>query len=1090
MKRFYTLFVILFTCSYWFNVASAQNVVEIVRVPDVNLAAQLRKALGLAPTVRITKQAMAQLTRLDASRDQKDELDFPISDITGLEHATQLEELRLWQHQEIRDISPLAGLTQLKNLSLSENDVSDISPLAGLTQLRDLHLGGNQIRDISPLAGLTQLWNLALYRNQIRDISPLAGLKQLSILRLANNQIRDISPLAGLTQLRDLGFLGLGDNQISDISPLAGLTQLEKLDLVNNRILDVTPLAGLVNLEKLALAGNPIRDASPLANLARLVEVDIEIPHQVRAGGVIPDRHLAGAVRATLHLPNTEPITAQMVRGLRGLIVAHNTQVSSLTGLEHATQLEALTLNRSQISDISPLANLTQLKRLVLGNSQISDISPLTNLTQLTYLTLQGNQISDISPLTNLTQLEFLWLVYNRIRDISPLAGLTQLKQLGLYTNEISDVLPLTRLVNLETLSLGNNPIEDASPLVVLPKLRDVDIEIPPPPVVRLGISNRPSIYWIDEASNTLQRLTDTKVEYVISGIQNATGLAVDTTAEKIYWTEGTGRNVGEVKSANLDGSNIRTLAVLPSVPSGIAVDTVGKKLYWANSRGRIQRANLNGKQIRAVIQNLDYPSNIALDVAGGKLYWTEASGRIRRANLNGKSIETLASAFDSLSGLAISNNKAYWTEVTSESSGKIWRANLNGSNIETLARPRSVPLKVAIDSVGKKLYWTDSDGNIRCANLNGKNIKKVVSGLSTPRYLALGTTATQAPPSLPISNTTLRISPSSVVSPTIGERLELSLNIAGGKDVAGYQATVQFNTTALRYVSGVSGDFLPTGAFFVKPVVKGNLVKLNAASLAGETSGDGTLATLTFQVISVKASTVTLSDVLLSNRAGEGFIPRIKNAQITEPARLKGDVNGDSIVNIQDLVLVASNLSKVGRNIADVNGDRIVNIQDLVLVAGALGNNAAAPSLHPQFFLEMLTAEDVKLWLSHAQQANLTDAISQKGILFLERLLVALIPEETALLPNYPNPFNPETWIPYKLADASNVVITIYDVRGTVVRRLDLGHQREGYYTRRSNAAYWDGRNTFGEPVASGVYFYVLTAGGFSATRKMLIRK
>ena len=95
MKRFCALFVILLTFSYWFNVASAQNAVKIVRIPDANLAAQLRKALGLGPTVLITKQALAELTTLDASRDSKEELDFPISDLTGLEHATQLEELRL-----------------------------------------------------------------------------------------------------------------------------------------------------------------------------------------------------------------------------------------------------------------------------------------------------------------------------------------------------------------------------------------------------------------------------------------------------------------------------------------------------------------------------------------------------------------------------------------------------------------------------------------------------------------------------------------------------------------------------------------------------------------------------------------------------------------------------------------------------------------------------------------------------------------------------------------------------------------------------------------------------------------------------------
>ena len=96
----------------------------------------------------------------------------------------------------------------------------------------------------------------------------------------------------------------------------------------------------------------------------------------------------------------------------------------------------------------------------------------------------------------------------------------------------------------------------------------------------------------------------------------------------------------------------------------------------------------------------------------------------------------------------------------------------------------------------------------------------------------------------------------------------------------------------------------------------------------------------------------------------------------------------------------------------------------------------------------------------------------------------------ENALLANFPNPFNPETWIPYQLAKSTEVTITIYTVNGQIVRTLALGHQFAGIYQTRSRAAYWDGRNTFGEPVASGVYFYTLTADNFSATRKMLIRK
>ena len=99
-------------------------------------------------------------------------------------------------------------------------------------------------------------------------------------------------------------------------------------------------------------------------------------------------------------------------------------------------------------------------------------------------------------------------------------------------------------------------------------------------------------------------------------------------------------------------------------------------------------------------------------------------------------------------------------------------------------------------------------------------------------------------------------------------------------------------------------------------------------------------------------------------------------------------------------------------------------------------------------------------------------------------------IPETTSLLPNYPNPFNPETWIPYQLAEPADVTLTIYDIQGRVVRTLDFGHQRAGMYHGRSRAAHWDGRNAQGESVASGVYFYTLTAGEFTATRKMLIMK
>ena len=211
--------------------------------------------------------------------------------------------------------------------------------------------------------------------------------------------------------------------------------------------------------------------------------------------------------------------------------------------------------------------------------------------------------------------------------------------------------------------------------------------------------------------------------------------------------------------------------------------------------------------------------------------------------------------------------------------------------------------------------------------------------------------------------------------------------------------------------------------------------------------------------------------------------------AKYLPETQLIGDVNSDGIVNILDLVLVSSHFGKADAPEADVNDDGKVNIQDLVLVAGVIGKDAAAPSLDAQF-LTMLSAADVQKWLEEAKQLTLSDAISQRGIAVLERLLSALTPKETALLPNYPNPFNPETWIPYHLAEPADVTLSIYSVDGKLVRMLALGHQAAGVYESKSRAAYWDGRNAVGERVASGVYFYTLNAGDFAATGKMLIMK
>lgn len=136
------------------------------------------------------------------------------------------------------------------------------------------------------------------------------------------------------------------------------------------------------------------------------------------------------------------------------------------------------------------------------------------------------------------------------------------------------------------------------------------------------------------------------------------------------------------------------------------------------------------------------------------------------------------------------------------------------------------------------------------------------------------------------------------------------------------------------------------------------------------------------------------------------------------------------------------------------------------------------------------LNPATIQAWIEQAQAKDDGSIRFREAIANLQQLLTSLIPEETALLHNYPNPFNPETWIPYQLAEAAEVTVRIYAANGVLIRILALGHQTPGTYQSRSRAVYWDGKNEVGESVASGVYFYTLTAGDFTATRKMLIRK
>lgn len=182
-------------------------------MPDPSLRKAVREALKLPDDIPLTHLTMTPLTELDAVERQ-------ITDLTGLEHATNLTWLNLAVN-EIRDISPLAGLIHLEALLIFANPLSDISPLAKLVNLKTLDFGGCQISDLQPLANLTQLESLRLHWNRIEDITPLTNLTNLTELHLNANLITDISSLENLT---GLSSLQIQNNPITDYSPLDALS--------------------------------------------------------------------------------------------------------------------------------------------------------------------------------------------------------------------------------------------------------------------------------------------------------------------------------------------------------------------------------------------------------------------------------------------------------------------------------------------------------------------------------------------------------------------------------------------------------------------------------------------------------------------------------------------------------------------------------------------------------------------------------------------------------------------------------------------------------------------------------------------------
>ena len=579
----------------------------------------------------------------------------------------------------------------------------------------------------------------------------------------------------------------------------------------------------------------------------------------------------------------------------------------------------------------------------------------------------------------------------------------------------------------VESLRVSDNSMDPGQPFTLYATVRNQETGVSSATRLRYYLSSDSTISDSDTevGTDTVSALTANRTETV------NINLTAPTASGTYYYGACVDRVAGESDTNNNCSQYVRiTVQQTVQQPQSTAVS-----IYWTDwDTNKIQRANFNGTNIQDLVTTgLGSPYGIALDIAGGKMYWADAgTAKIQRADLNGANVQNLVPLRLNAPiciALDIIGGKMYWTD---RGAGKIQRANLNGTDVEDLIFGVSGLHGIALDVAGGKMYWTDNEtGKIQRANLNGTRIENLITtGLQLPNEIALD------------------IAGNKMYWTDDGTRKIQRANLNG--------TNVQdLITTGLHVPLGIALDILGGKMYWTDLGTR----KIQRANL------DGT----------------NVQDVITRQLNAPFGIALGISSTLDPPVVVREDVNGDGVVDIQDVKLV-------DQNNLDLNGDGVSDVEDILLVMEAMNNAGAAPDTRSQV-LYLLTTEKVQQWLVEA--ALLTELYTyKKGILILEQLLLLLTPKETALLPNYPNPFNPETWIPYQIAEPANVTLLIYAANGNLVRTLMFGHQPPGIYHNRNRAAYWDGRNELGELVASGIYFYTLTAGDFTATRKMIIRK
>ena len=844
-----------------------------------------------------------------------------------------------------------------------------------------------------------------------------------------------------------------------------------------------------------------------------LITVTINVTAEID----IPDAGLRAHIETALGKQAGDPITTAEMETLTRL-EAENANVSDLTGLEFATHLKHLGLRDNSVSNLSPLAGLTNLTSLLLWGNSVSDLSALAGLTNLIYLELGNNSVSDLSALAGLTNLTGLVLWGNSVSDLSALAGLTNLIYLELGNNLIVDLSALVGLTDLTSLLLGDNSIADLSPPASNPGLRSGDtIYVEGNPLSYPSIythiptlqSRGVTVEFDNRIPHTLSKILGTTTEsnnVLVVEVRDSKGKPFAGVPVTFTVTSGGGTLSSRSATTNANGQAESQLTPGDNEESTVTASVEGiSQLVTFNVVSTPPETNLIA--IAGHITNADgTPAEAGLDVTVtiGNHTGTAVSEPEGAHTIYVVTLGILATSGDTVAVQVVRQMTGESTTQMVQLSSEQIIAQRATIDIQfaikeyLLSVPSGislihVPLKVtAVDGGAKTI---ESVGGLYDALGGAANVSLLITyNPETQRWMSyLGDRDKGKPEKDKTLTDDLGIIASMknevsvrLIGLPLGTEGSSSITLHPGINLVGVPLMDARITRVsdLLALEGIAGN--------VTVIIALDGGRYKVVARAGDEGDVEIRGGSSFILTAREAATVDITGYGWVNAPGIAAVPPIAltgiQSEVATPILAvtgsivpPGLVGGASLPRLSQVTV--KNLSTGKRDTVTV-GEHGYNYQLTFVDIGSRGVAQIGDILE-------ITAQssDTSVGIQPARHVVTAEDVT-RSVIQLDALLTYEIPTKTELLHNYPNPFNPETWIPYRLAADANVTLTIYDQHGGVVRKLDVGHRPAAVYERRDKAIYWDGKNEFGERVASGVYFYHLSAGDYSGTHKMVILK